>query len=131
MAGSHASAPAPPRPSRHNTLDQSGGGYVSPNSGTNSPAPGGGNQYGTASRSHQSVSAVQQGHYGGTPPMGSSPILDNSEDAYNSNAGSAGGSQSHFVPSARERERGARGGPDGRNTFKSVFGGFVNSMSGE
>lgn len=130
IAGSHASAPAPPRPSRQNTSgpdpNQGVGGYSSSNSGTASPATGGGGQY-QGSRSHQSVSAVPQQHFG-TPPMGSSPILDQSEqDSY----GTPTSSQSHFVPSARERERGARGGPDGRNTFKSVFGGFVNSMSGE
>jgi p21-activated kinase 1 len=89
----------------------------------------------SGARAHASVSGpAPSPHLTASSPLGSSsPNFDaagagspNLEgDAYGS-----GGSQSHFVQGSRSRDGGA-GGPGGRNTFKSAFGGFLNSMSGE
>jgi p21-activated kinase 1 len=128
-SSSSGSAGGPPRPVRSNTNDGNMYSFAAPAGSSSGFAPPSG------ARAHASVSGpAPSPHLTASSPLGSSsPNFDaagagspNLEgDAYGS-----GGSQSHFVQGSRSRDGGA-GGPGGRNTFKSAFGGFLNSMSGE
>lgn len=75
-------------------------------------------------RSHSSI-GPQQHQMIGSPNMNqASPTLEGDSTPSLT-------TQSQFVHGSRDRERSRDGTatPGGRNTFKSVFGGFVNSMS--
>lgn len=140
-------------PSNYASQSSSGGGaYASPGAAPQPPRPvrsntvGGGDQYsyaggaGSASgfapsnpRSPSSVSGPSPSPHliSATSPLStSSPTFIDSvggSPALDSDGGHSG-SQSTFVQGSRA-ERGRDGA--GKNTFKSVFGGFVNSMSGK
>ncbi|SPO31066.1 probable Ste20-like protein kinase; has effect on mating [Ustilago trichophora] len=117
-AASGSSAPFPPRPVRSNTSGPEAFHTVSTVSASQHVAPV------MAQRSHSSI-GPQQHQMMGSPNLGqSSPTLEGEGTPSLT-------TQSQFVHSTRDRERSRDGSatPGGRNTFKSVFGGFVNSMS--
>ncbi|TKY88908.1 hypothetical protein EX895_002149 [Sporisorium graminicola] len=117
IASSSSNAPFPPRPVRSNTSGPDTLHTLSSVSASQHVAPV------MAQRSHSSIGPQQ--HQLSPNLNQSSPNLEG--DA----AGPSFVSQSHFVHGSRDRERSRDGSatPGGRNTFKSVFGGFVNSMS--
>ncbi|CBQ69005.1 Ste20-like protein kinase; has effect on mating [Sporisorium reilianum SRZ2] len=116
-SASSSNAPLPPRPVRSNTSGPDTLHTISSLSASQHVAPV------LAQRSHSSIGPQQ--HQMSPNLNQSSPTLDG--DA----AGPSLVAQSHFVHGSRDRERSRDGSatPGGRNTFKSVFGGFVNSMS--
>lgn len=127
-AGAQTAA-APPRPSRANTtgLDN----YPSFAASTAPEFSAG------AARSHSSVGPSNRRTNHASPASPAPDSFGNAAQgqtdygAYEPSPASTAASQ--IVSSGRDRERLREGGASalgGRNTFKSVFGGFVNSMSG-
>ncbi|EPQ26394.1 uncharacterized protein PFL1_06042 [Pseudozyma flocculosa PF-1] len=97
-------------------------------------------------RSHSSIGAQHHHHHlhqqppqvsgVNSPTLGShtSPTLEGGPHDHfspTSSTGASSAAQSQFLSANRDREKSRDGTltPGGRNTFKSVFGGFVNSMS--
>ena len=123
LASASASVAAPPRPVRSNTTAAENFQTLSSSNGL-APAPSMG------VRSHSSIGTQQHG-YNQSPTLGhSSPTVDNGPgDPFASPNLSQG--QFGHGSGGRDRERSKDGTltPGSRNTFKSVFGGFVNSMS--
>lgn len=142
----HSASTGPPRPIRSQTLDtnhrSAGGGGV-----------GGGANVVSGASGFMPASARSQVSIGGPAPAPhlSPPVPQHSspraaawdtagmghalEDSvtYSADGGlySAPGTPNQYARNNAARQ-GANMGPDGgRNTFKSVFGGFVNSMSGK
>ncbi|CDR99939.1 hypothetical protein [Sporisorium scitamineum] len=111
-------APFPPRPVRSNTSGPDTLHTISSVSASQHVAPV------MAQRSHSSIGPQQHQL---------SPRLNRSSPTLEADAAPPPSlvTQSHFVHGTRDRERSRDGSatPGGRNTFKSVFGGFVNSMS--
>ncbi|KAJ1017794.1 hypothetical protein NDA16_005111 [Ustilago loliicola] len=110
-AGPSSSAAFPPRSVRSNTSGPDALHTLSTVSASQHVAPV------MAQRSHSSIGPQQHQMFGSPTLEGdSTPSLT---------------TQSQFVHGTRDRERSRDGSatPGGRNTFKSVFGGFVNSMS--
>ncbi|GAC94823.1 protein kinase [Pseudozyma hubeiensis SY62] len=116
QSASGSSAPFPPRPVRSNTSGPDSLHTISSVSASQHVAPI------MAQRSHSSI-GPQQHQF--------SPNLNQSSPTLEGDPAPSLTTQSQFVHGSRDRERSRDGIPTagGRNTFKSVFGGFVNSMS--
>lgn len=108
----------PPRPVRSNTSGPDALHTVATASASQHMAPV------MVQRSHSSIGPQQHQMIG-------SPNLNQSSPTLEGEAPPSLTTQSQFVHGSRDRERSRDGSatPGGRNTFKSVFGGFVNSMS--
>ncbi|KIS67485.1 Ste20-like protein kinase with effect on mating [Mycosarcoma maydis] len=113
-AASGSTATFPPRPVRSNTAGPDTLHTISSVSASQTVAPV------MVQRSHSSIAAHQ-----------ASPSLNQSSPTLDADGPASLTTQSHFVHPSRDRERSRDGTttPGSRNTFKSVFGGFVNSMS--
>ncbi|SNX87054.1 probable Ste20-like protein kinase; has effect on mating [Melanopsichium pennsylvanicum] len=117
-AASGSSPQFPPRPVRSNTSGPDTLHTISSVVASQHVAPV------MAQRSHSSIGPQQH--------QISSPNLKQSSPTLEVDQGTPSlTTQSQFVHGTRDRERSRDGSatPGGRNTFKSVFGGFVNSMS--
>ncbi|PWN93583.1 Pkinase-domain-containing protein [Acaromyces ingoldii] len=124
MGASNMESPGgrPPKPMRSNTTGPEG---FSPLQTNTSSTPSGF----APARSHASVSGPAP-----SPPIGgvSSPILEGTSASWEGDNGGPTPSPGQLsAPQQRNRDGLGPGsmGPGGRSTFKSVFGGFVNSMS--
>lgn len=141
------SAPAPPRPVRSQTSDASSDGrYALQSSSQFSPSNGSAGASGfvpVSARSHASIGGpapsphLTSPHQSPRTPVldsnwgvGLGTSLDDAVSAAHSTPTTPASTQSQFLRTNSSRSTGT-GGDMGRNTFKSVFGGFVNSMSGE
>lgn len=128
----------PPRPVRSQTMDNSlrSGGGANVVSGASGFMP-------ASTRSQASVGGpAPSPHLTPPVPQHSSPrsaawdttgmghALDDIDGTYSSPS-TPSTSNNQFARSNSARQAAALGPDGGRNTFKSVFGGFVNSMSGE
>lgn len=118
----------PPQPMRSHTTGPEGFSQLHTSTSSHSSPSGF-----TPARSHASVSGPAP-----SPPIGgfSSPILDSPQTGWEGENGTSAATSSPgqlTAPQLRNRDGSGSGsmGPGGRSTFKSVFGGFVNSMSGE
>lgn len=119
---STSNAPFPPRPVRSNTSGPDTFHTVSSVTASQHVAPV------MAQRSHSSIGPQQHQMIGSPTLNQSSPTLEHGAPGESTPSLTT---QSQFVHGSRDRERSRDGSatPGGRNTFKSVFGGFVNSMS--
>ncbi|PWN51839.1 Pkinase-domain-containing protein [Violaceomyces palustris] len=122
------SSSMPPRPIRSHTTGVETLQSLSLAAGTSNGTLGPANPS-LGPRSHSSLA----GTTAYSPTLSNSPVVEESSQAPYGNGSAPGGSQSQFIHSStsRDREKSRDGSltPGGRNTFKSVFGGFVNSMS--
>ncbi|KAJ1039792.1 hypothetical protein NDA14_002748 [Ustilago hordei] len=117
-AAPSTSATFPPRPVRSHTSGPDALHTLSTLSPSHHVAPL------MAQRSHSSIGPQQHQTIGSPTLNQSSPTLEGEPTPCLT-------TQSQFLHGTRDRERSRDGSttPGGRNTFKSVFGGFVNSMS--
>lgn len=130
-SGYAVSSAGPPRPIRSHTMDigsESGASGFLPASSRSHASVGGPAQSPLLSSPHQSPRVPAA--WDTTGLSNSIEDLGHPSNSQSAPTTPAASSQSQFLKG--NAARGVGSGPDaGRNTFKAVFGGFVNSMSGK